>query len=130
LYPGFDGLTSPWIGGQFINIAGLSGTSDPSYPPGSRVVQAINIAVNPAELKLDMSADVSVTNATVLGGTQVNSHKNHDFKSGDALRSAGPFHFHRVLFGGGDQRRAPTVARPWRVSRGEPDVQSGRIHTQ
>lgn len=89
LYPGFDGLTSPWIVGQFINIAGLSGTSDPNYPPGSRVVQAINIAVDPAELTLDMSADVSVTNATVLGGTQVNSHKNHDFKSSDALRSAG-----------------------------------------
>ena len=52
------------------------------------------IQVDPAELTLDMSADVPVTNATVLGGEQLNSkldvlHQNHDFKASDELRSAG-----------------------------------------
>jgi hypothetical protein len=89
-YPGnIANLESPWIVGQVIAIAGLTGRP-PGYtdgPVGMRTVTAIDVSTDPATITLDINADATVTDAVVKGGNQVDIHKNHDYKAGDAYRS-------------------------------------------
>lgn len=81
-------LTNPFIIGQVIAIAGLTGRP-PGYtdgPVGMRTVTAIDISTDPATITIDINADATVTNAVVIGGNQVDLHKNHDYKCGDPIR--------------------------------------------
>lgn len=85
--PALPGLTSPWIVGQAINIAGLTGDDGVSgAPPGTRIIKTIDISTDPAHITIDLAADFPATNAVVKGGNQIDKRVNHDFKVGDPVR--------------------------------------------